>query len=218
MKELFGETERQPVTEEEFYSEQGEDSPYQFLGGELVVREPASEVHEDLGGFLIVVTRIAFEERGGGVVLGGRYPMRLDPKWSPEPDVMVVGEERRHRIGPQRLEGPADLVIEVASPSDVMRALRLKLPRYHQARIPEIWVIDPWLGSVRAEVLEVQNAPESQETPAIDETHRTPTYRSRDVTAGRLCSAVFPWFWIDVSWLWQKPLPPTLGCVRQILG
>jgi Uma2 family endonuclease len=162
--------------------------------------------------------RTAFEERGGAVVLGGRYPMRLDPKWSPEPDVMVVGEERRHLIGPQRLEGPADLVIEIASPSDVMRALRLKLPRYHQAGIPEIWVIDPWLGSVRAEVLEGQATRESQETVAIAETQGTPTYRSREVTAGRLHSAVFPWFWIDVSWLWQKPLPPMLGCLRQILA
>jgi Uma2 family endonuclease len=212
MKEPFWETERRPVTEAEFYSEQYEDSPYQFLGGELVVREPASELHANLWGFLIAVTRITFEERGGGVVLGSSYPMRLDPRWSPEPDVMVVREERRHLVGSQRLEGPADLVIEVASPIDVRRALRLKLPRYHQARIPEIWVIDPWVGSVRVEVVE------SQETPPIDQTQEAPMYRSRDVTAGRLHSAVFPWFWIDASWLWQKPLPPVLGCVRQILG
>jgi Uma2 family endonuclease len=39
---------------------------------------------------------------------------------------MVVRDERRHLIGPQRLEGPADLVIEVASPGDVRRALRQK--------------------------------------------------------------------------------------------
>ncbi|HYL06394.1 MAG TPA: Uma2 family endonuclease [Thermoanaerobaculia bacterium] len=221
MKELFWETERRPVTEEEFYAEQDEDSPYQFLGGKLVVREPASDLHEDLCAFLSAVMRIAFEERGGGVVRGDRYPMRLDPRWSPEPDVMVVREGRRQLIGPQRLEGPADLVIEIASPGDVRRALRLKLPRYHQARIPEIWVIDPWVGNVRVEVLEaseVQNTVESQEPAAIEQPQAAPTYRSREVTAGRLHSAVFPWFWIDVSWLWQKPLPPTLGCVRQILG
>jgi Uma2 family endonuclease len=212
MKEPFWETRRRSVTEEEFYSEQYEDSPYQFLGGELVVREPASELHEDLRGFLNAVMRITFEERREGMVLGPNFPMRLDPKWSPEPDVLVVREERRLLIGPQRLEGPADLVIEVASPSDSRRALRLKLPRYHQARIPELWVIDPWIRSVRVEVLD------SQETPAIDQTQEAPTYRSRDVTAGRLHSAAFPWFWLEVSWLWQKPLPPTLGCVRQILG
>lgn len=197
------------VSEEEFYDEQDEDSPYQYLGGELVVCEPVSDLHEDLFGFLYTLLRIAFEERGGGVVRGSRYPMRLDPKWSPEPDLMVVREERRQLIGPQRLEGPADLVIEIASPGDVGRALRLKLPRYREARVPEIWVIDAYVRTVRVETLA---APHHPETPA------TLAYRSREVTAGRLDSAAFPGLWIDVSWLWQKPLPPTLGCARQLLA
>jgi len=126
--------------------------------------------------------------------------MRLDPKWSPEPDVMVVRAENVHRIGAQRIEGPPDLVIEVASPGDVRRALRLKLPRYRQARIPEIWVVDPYARSVRVE------------------TFAGHAHHHRLVTAARLDSTVFPGFWIDVSWLWQQPLPHTLACVRQILG
>jgi Uma2 family endonuclease len=185
------------VSEEEFYSEQYEGSPYEYLDGELVVCEPVSTVHDDVGGFLYALMRSVFEERGDGLVKGSRLPMRLDPKWSPEPDVTVVRAENVHRIGAQRIEGPADLVIEVASPGDVRRALRLKLPRYRQARIPEIWVIDPYARSVRVE---------------------TPENAVRVVTAGRLDSVVFPGFWIDVSWLWRQPLPHTLACVRQILG
>src|ERR1700688_1555928 len=185
------------VTEEEFYSEQYEGSPYEYLDGELAVCEPVSTLHDDLAGFLYAVMRPTFEERGDGVVKGPQYPMRLDPKWSPEPDVTVVRAENVHRIGPQRLEGPADLVIEVASPGDVRRALRLKLPRYREARIPEIWVVDPYAQSVRVE---------------------TPDNAVRAVTAGRLDSAEFPGFWIDVSWLWGHPLPPIPACVRQILG
>src|SRR6202035_1924569 len=124
-------------------------------------------------GFLRAVMRCTFEERGDGLVKGPEYPMRLDPKWSPEPDVMVVRTENVHRIGPQRIDGPADLVIEVASPGDVRRALRLKLPRYLAARIPEIWVVDPYARTVRVETFEGQ------------------AHHSRMVTAGRLDSAVF---------------------------
>ena len=188
---------RHGMTEEEFYAYADEDCPWQFLGGELV-REP--EHHEELFAFLLTLLRLYLEERGGAEVRGSRYAMRLDPKWSPEPDVMVVRAENVHRIGPQRIEGPADLVIEVASPGDVRRALRLKLPRYLEARIPEIWVVDPYAQSVRVETFEGQ------------------AHHSRVVTAGRLDSAVFPGFWIDVSWLWRQPLPPTLACARQILG
>lgn len=200
------------VTEEVFYSEEYEGSPYEYLDGEMVVCEPVSTLHDDLGGFLYAMMRFVFEERGAGLVKGSRFPMRLDPKWSPEPDVTVVRAEHAHRIGAQRIEGPADLVIEVASPGDVRRSLRVKLPRYRQARIPEIWVVDPYAQSVRVETLQ---EPEPAKTPEIPETL---AYHSRVVTAGRLDSAAFPGFWIDVSWLWQQPLPHTLACVRQILG
>jgi Uma2 family endonuclease len=191
------------VTEEAFYEQEDEESPYQYLGGELVVCEPVSELHEDLFSFLHALLRITLDERGGGVVRGSRYPMRLDPKWSPEPDLMVVRDERRHLMGPQRLEGPADLVIEIASPGDVRRALRLKLPRYREAGVPEIWVVDSHRRSLRVEI---------REPAAVS------GYRSREVTAGRLDSVMVPGFWIDVSWLWQRPLPPTPACVRQILA
>jgi len=206
------------VTEERFYSGEYERSPYEYLGGELVVCEPVSDLHDDLSGFLYSVLRNTFEERGDGVVKGPQYPMRLDPKWSPEPDVMVVRDEHRHRIGPQRLEGPADLVIEVASPGDVRRALRRKLPRYLAARVPEIWVVDPYAQSVRVEILDALEAAATPETSETLGSSNASPYRSQVVRAGRLDSVTFPGLWIDVSWLWQRPLPSTRSCERQILA
>ena len=110
----------------------------------------------------------------------------------------MVLSERRRFMGPQRLEGPADLVIEIASPGRL--DLRKKLPRYHQARLPEIWIVDPYARSVRVDTLEASE------------------YRTRTHTAGPLHSAVLPGFRIDVAWLWQDPLPATLSCLRQILA
>jgi Uma2 family endonuclease len=188
---------RHGMTEDEFYAYADEDCPWQFLGGELV-SEPVSERHEDLFAFLISLLRFYLSERGGGEVRGSRYAMRLDPKWSPEPDLLVVRPERRHLMGPQRLEGPADLVIEIASPGKI--DLRKKLPRYLEARVPEIWIVDPYARSVRVDTLE----------PA--------GYETRTLTAGILASAVVPGFWIDVAWLWQEPLPAPPSCLRQILA
>jgi Uma2 family endonuclease len=188
---------RHGMTEEEFYAYADEDCPWQFLGGELV-REPVSKRHEDLFAFLLTLLYGYLGERGGGEVKGSRYAMRLDPKWSPEPDLLVVRADRRHLMGPQRLEGPADLVIEIASPGRL--DLRKKLPRYHEARLPEIWIIDPYAGSIRVDTLEEG------------------AYRTRSHAAGPMYSAVLPGFWIDVAWLWQDPLPAPLSCLRQILA
>jgi Uma2 family endonuclease len=126
--------------------------------------------------------------------------MRLDERWSPEPDLLVVREARRHLLGPQRLEGPADLVIEIASEGDPTLDRREKLPRYQQAGISEIWLVEP-----REQVL--------------CSWCRTATgYETRALASGRLSSHVLPGFWIEASWLWQAPLPSTLACLRQILG
>jgi len=134
------------------------------------------------------------------VVRGSRYPMRLDPKWSPEPDLLVVRDEFRHLLTPQRLEGPADFVIEIASEGDPGFDLREKLPRYQEAGIAEIWWIDRF-----AKTLQVNT--------------RTATgYEIATASSGRLASRVVPGFWIEVSWLWQNELPSTFRCLQQILG
>ena len=189
---------RSGVTEDDFYRLAGEDSEWEYLDGRLVM-SPASDRHEDLFRFLLTLLSGFLDERGIGLVRGSRYPMRLDAKWSPEPDLLVVLDERRHLMTPQRLEGPADLVIEIASESDPKLDLRDKLPRYQEAGISEIWLIDPFAELLQANV------------------KTTSGYDVRTVDSGRVESSVVPGFWIDIAWLWQARLPSTFACLRKLL-
>jgi Uma2 family endonuclease len=186
------------VQEEEFYA-LGEDSNWEFLNGRLVLR-PASNRHEDLFGFLLTLLSGFLDERGGALVLGSRYPMRLDARWSPEPDLLVVRDERRHLLTETRLEGPADWVIEIVSEGDPRFEAREKLPRYRAAGIGEIWVVDPFAEQVAVERKSGDG------------------YERIELASGRLESSTAPGFWIEVSWLWQEDLPSTLACLRRILG
>ena len=188
------------VTEEEFYRDATEDSNWEYLDGRLVMHSPASNRHEDCFGFLNMLLRGYLDERGGAVVRGSRYPMRLDEHWSPEPDLLVVRDERRHLLTRTRLEGPADFVIEIASDSDPRLDVREKLPRYREAGIEEIWLVNPFEQIVLAEAKELSG------------------YASQRLDAGRLTSRVVPGFWIDVGWLWLDPLPSTFACLREILA
>jgi Uma2 family endonuclease len=187
------------VTEEEFYRDATEDTNWEYLDGRLVMHSPASDWHEDRFSFLNMLLRGYLDERGGGVVRGSRYPMRLDERWSPEPDLLVVRDERRHLLRKTRLEGPADFVIEIASDSDPGLDAREKLPRYREAGIDEIWLVNPFDQTVLVEVREPGG------------------YTSLRLATGRLASRVVPGFWIEVGWLWQEPLPSTLACLREIL-
>ena len=113
---------------------------------------------------------------------------------------LVVRDARRHLLTPQRLEGPADLVVEIASESDPRLDYREKLPRYRAAGIEEIWIVDPFQRKV------------DTDTKLAD------GYTTRTLSTGRLDSIVLPHFWIEVGWLWQDALPPTVQCLRAILG
>lgn len=186
------------ASEEDFYALTGEDGDWEYLDGRLVM-SPASERHEDLFSFLSTLLRAYLDERGGAVVRGSRYPMRLDERWSPEPDLLVMRTEGRARLRPQRLEGPADWVIEIASEGDPELDRRVKLPRYRAAGIPEMWLVDPF----QRQVLVVRRDGE--------------TYTEQHLASGRLESRVVPGFWIEVDWLWQDRLPSTLACLRAIL-
>jgi Uma2 family endonuclease len=187
------------LSEEEFYRLADEDSDWEYLDGRIVMHSPASDQHEDIFRFLLTLLSIYLDERKGAVVRGSRYPMRLDASWSPEPDILVVREHHRHLMTPRRLEGPADMVVEIASESDPRLDYREKLPRYRQAGIEEIWIVSPFEREVLVEV------------------KTSISYATRVLPSGRLESQVLPGFWIETSWLWQKDLPSTLACLREIM-
>lgn len=161
----------------------------------------ASQRHAELFRFLLTLLSGWLDERGGGVVLGSRYPMRLDARWSPEPDLLVVSDAHRDRLTPQRPEGPADFVIEIASDGDPGLDEREKLPRYQEAGVGEIWFVSPQSRAVRAERLTADGG-----------------YATEVAGDGRLGSAVLPGFWVEVGWLWAEPLPSTVACLRRLLG
>lgn len=184
--------------EDEFYRLAGEDSDWEYLDGRIIMHSPASERHENIFCFLLTLLRVFLDETRGAEVRGSRYPMRLDASWSPEPDILVVRESRRHLMTPQRLEGPADMVIEIASESDPSLDYREKLPRYRDAGIEEIWIVDPFQQQV------------------LVEAKTSVGYNAQRLSSGKLRSTVVPGFWIDVSWLWQEALPSTAQCLRDM--
>src|SRR5260370_30369705 len=106
--------------------------------------------------------------------------MRLDPKWAPEPDVVVIRGERRNLVSRQRLEGPADLAIEIASYSHPRIDLKRKLPRYRLARVPEIWMVEPYAKFVQVEALRAEHALRAGRRPAPD---ASSAYETRTLTS-----------------------------------
>lgn len=137
------------VTEKEFWELANEDSNYELINGVLIIHSPASEEHEDIFSYFNSILRFYLEEKGIGKVYGSRFVMRLSPQWNPEPDLMIITTENYKRISTTRIEGPADIVIEILSKATKEIDLTKKIPKYLEAGVKEVWVIDPMEKSIK---------------------------------------------------------------------
>ncbi|MHA1168247.1 MAG: Uma2 family endonuclease, partial [Candidatus Hodarchaeales archaeon] len=131
------------VTEEEFWEISNEDSNFELLDGVLVIHSPASKEHEDIFSYLNALIRFYLEANALGQVYGSRLVMRLSKKWNPEPDLFIITPENYSNMKKSFFDGPADIVIEILSMATREIDLSKKLPKYLEAGVKEVWIIDP---------------------------------------------------------------------------
>lgn len=194
-----------PMSYDDFLALLGEGAHAEWVDGEAIVFLPPGTKNNRVSRLLYNLLGLFVEHFGLGEVFDAPFEMVLQPgKLSREPDLLFVSREHADRITAERLNGPADFVIEIISDSSVTRDRETKFAEYQAAGIPEYWMIDPRPGRQRVRPFALSPA------GAYEPIHRN--------AAGRYHSAVLPGFWIDPAWLWQEPLPNTLSLLKQILA
>ncbi len=190
---------RTKISYEEFL-ERTDDNPHvEWVNGEVIEMSPISERHEDLSGFLKPLLRLYVEAHQLGIIRG--EPFQMKPALSlpgRAPDFFFVATAHLDRLRSTYLEGPADLVAEIISPESRARDRGDKFFEYEAAGIPEYWLLDP-----------VREQAEFYQLGADG------IYRPAALGAeGRYHSVALPGLWLQVSWLWQTPLPPLLSVLK----
>ncbi|MGH2354796.1 MAG: Uma2 family endonuclease [Chloroflexota bacterium] len=173
----------------------------EWVDGEVIVLMPPGTRHALLTAFLTSILTIFAEVFKLGVVLSAPFQMKLGPGRSGrEPDVLFIASEHLDRLLPTRLDGPADLVIEIISPESAHRDRHDKFLEYEAAGVPEYWLLDP---DARQAQFYRLGANGRYELMAVD-------------AAGVFHSEVLPGFWLRVEWLWQDPLPTVLSVIGEL--
>ncbi len=129
---------------------------YEVLDGELIM-SPAPNAHHQEITFNVAKLLDAFVRANK---LGKVYVSPLDVVLSDElaePDVIFVSVERKSIVGPQRVTGAPDLVVEVLSLSTARRDLRYKWDLYARSGVREYWIVNPDAKTVEVLTL-VRNA------------------------------------------------------------
>ena len=192
------------MTWEEFLDWTAAEEPFaEWVDGEVILLTTTAE-HQIITGFLVKSMTEYTVIRDLGLVLFAPFLIKLGPQASGrEPDVLFIAKENLHRLRGKgieesgdvlrgsRLEGPADLVVEVVSPDSVSRDRQDKFAEYQQAGVREYWIVDPETRVAEFYQRDANGIFQSV-LPGLD---------------GVYHSAVIIGFWLNVAWLWQRPAP-----------
>ncbi|MEW5930683.1 MAG: Uma2 family endonuclease [Gemmatimonadota bacterium] len=115
---------------------------YEVIAGELHVTPAPRPAHQR------IIARLGFalegftRENDLGWILPGPVDVLFAEGEYLEPDLVFVRRERLQIVTERGIEGPPDLVVEVASPSTARTDRGIKRERYARFGVPEYWVVD----------------------------------------------------------------------------
>jgi Uma2 family endonuclease len=196
---------RLPMSYEEFIAWADEDTRAEWVDGEVIPFMPPKTIHQTLAGFLyrLIATYVDLFKLGSVHIA----PLEMRITWGDEkhsarqPDVFFVAQEHSERLTADRLDGPADLAIEVISPDSVARDRADKFYEYQEAGVREYIIIDPRPGKQRLDWYVL--LPEGKYQAVLPDEQ------------GRYHAHVLPGFWLREAWLWPTP-PDPLAALLEI--
>ena len=198
-------SQRFQMSYDEYLAWVGEDIHAEWVNGEAIIQIPPKQPHQRIVAFLLQLIGLFIELSHAGRILPAPFEMRATPDGpAREPDLLFVAQAHLDRLTETRLNGPADLAVEIISDDSVARDRADKFYEYQTAGVTEYWIIDPRPGYERADFY------------VLDDNGR---YRPVPIDANGLYqSTVLPEFWLHVDWLLLSEPPDVLKALSQIVG
>lgn len=172
---------------------------YEWADGVVLKISPVTDVNNIITLFLVNFFSTYFELRPIGLLLQAPFVLKITPDGpAREPDIQIVLHEHAERVKKTRVEGKADIVIEVVSEESAARDYGQKFVEYEAGGIPEYWIIDPLRRETKFYRLSSEGRYASQSFNADYETPLLPGLR------------------VPVSWLWQTTPPGPIAIVQKM--
>lgn len=170
----------------------------EWVDGRVYLMSPGNRSQSRLTRFLSAVLQHWAEAHDLGEVFVPPFALRLGDA-AREPDVFFIRADGAATVHGTYVEGPADLVIEILSPSSRGTDRGDKFYEYERAGIPEYWLIDPereWVEAYRL--------------------NEGGQYEAQDLgTPKTLTSGALPGMRLPVEWLWREPLPKLAWVIEE---
>ncbi len=182
-----------PMTLEEYLNyDDGTDTRYELVNGELIAMPPESRLNIQIAVFLLTqLSNLGIPDNQLAIktqiaVSGATVTVR-------EPDLIVLSEEAAIALEGAKQSlithdmPPPLVVVEVVSPQQEDRDYRYKRTEYAGRRIPEYWIVDPIAQKVT--VLEWVNGLYEEQVYQGDQQVRSPQLPTLNLTAATMLNA-----------------------------
>jgi Uma2 family endonuclease len=126
---------------------------HEIIDGRHYVNPAPTPYHQTVSIRLAYELMRLVEKPGLGRVLTSPIDVHLAPGTVVQPDLVVLRPRNASIIGPKKLTGVPDLLIEVMSPSNRSYDRRTKRDRYERSGVRELWLVDPEAHTVAQLVL-----------------------------------------------------------------
>ena len=191
------------ISYEDFLEWADENTHAEWVNGEVIIFMTTKNVHQNVVEFLHILMNLFVGLLNLGKVRLAPFQMRLEYSGR-EPDILFITNEHLERLLENRLDGPADLVVEVISADSVRRDREDKYKEYREAGIPEYWVIDPRPDKQRADFYYLNEEGDYELFATEDDE--------------QVYSKILEGLWLRPSWLWQTEEIDPFAAFCQIRG
>jgi Uma2 family endonuclease len=119
------------------------DERLELIEGEIVVTPSPAPMHQLVAHRLAVLLDHAIVATDRGIVMQAPVDVFLEEHNVPQPDLVVLLNDRLHLFGSTMIESAPSMVIEIISPSSGDRDRVTKRNLYARFGVPEYWLVDP---------------------------------------------------------------------------
>lgn len=132
-----------PLTYEDYVALTPPDSGnYELHDGKIIFMPSPTPLHQDIATELATRMRTHSKARQLGKVYTAPLDTLFDDINTFQPDVLFIAKERAFIIGPKKIEGAPDFVVEIQSEGNTPKEMNYKKYIYATFMVREYWVIN----------------------------------------------------------------------------
>lgn len=128
---------------------------YEIINGEMIQKSAPTPLHQRISRKLVVILDRFIAEKKSGEVFQSPVDIYLDEYNKPQPDLVFVSNEMKTIVTNDGIMGIPELIIEIVSPTSVIRDRIEKKNLYERMLVQEFWIVDPQYAAI--EIYTIQN-------------------------------------------------------------